>query len=132
MYFFGKKEYMLNKIIKFLALGGVVWLCSRYFDGISVVDFTHAVLAAFILAVVNTLLRPILEVISFPITLLTFGLFSLALTAFMVEIMDYFVAGINVASFWWALLLGLAVSFANSAVDRFLNREKYTSYKEIN
>ena len=123
---------MLNKIIKFLALGGVVWLCSRYFDGISVVDFTHAVLAAFILAVVNTLLRPILEVISFPITLLTFGLFSLALTAFMVEIMDYFVAGINVASFWWALLLGLAVSFANSAVDRFLNREKYTSYKEIN
>lgn len=123
---------MLNKIIKFLALGGVVWLCSRYFDGISVVDFTHAVLAAFILAVVNTLLRPILEVISFPITLLTFGLFSLALTAFMVEIMDYFVAGINVASFWWALLLGLTVSFANSAVDRFLNREKYTSYKEIN
>ena len=123
---------MLNKIIKFLALGGVVWLCSQYFDGISVVDFTHAVLAAFILAVVNTLLRPILEVISFPITLLTFGLFSLALTAFMVEIMDYFVAGINVASFWWALLLGLTVSFANSAVDRFLNREKYTSYKEIN
>ena len=50
---------MLNKIIKFLALGGVVWLCSRYFDGISVVDFTHAVLAAFILAVVNTLLQPI-------------------------------------------------------------------------
>ena len=123
---------MLNKIIKFLALGGVVWLCSQYFDGIAVVDFTHAVLAAFILAVVNTLLRPILEVISFPITLLTFGLFSLALTAFMVEIMDYFVAGFNVASFWWALLLGLAVSFANSAVDRFLNREKYTSYKEIN
>ena len=107
-------------------------MCSQYFEGIAVVDFTHAVIAAIILAVVKTLLRPILEVLSFPITLLTFGLFSLALTAFMVEIMDYFVAGINVASFWWALLLGLAVSFANSSIDRFLNREKYTSYQEIN
>ena len=130
---------MLNKIIKFLALGGVVWLCSQYFDGISVVDFTHAVLAAFILAVVNTLLRPILEVISFPITLLTFGLFSLALTAFMVEIMDYFVSGITVTTFWRALLFGVIVSGANSFIDRLQNpkkkpmvkKETFTAYEEV-
>ena len=82
----------MNKIIKFLALGGVVWLCAQYLDGIIVVDYTHAIIAAVVLAIVNTLIRPILDIISLPFTLVTFGLFSLVLTAFMVEIMDYFVS----------------------------------------
>ncbi len=122
----------MNRIIKFLALGGIVWLCSQYLDGITVVSFKYAIVAAVVLAIINSLIRPVLEIISFPITILTFGLFSLVLTAFMVEIMDYFVAGISVASFWWALILGVIVSFANSSIDRFMNREKYTKYEEIN
>lgn len=131
---------MLNKIIKFLALGGVVWLCAQYLDGISVVNYTDAIIAALVLAIVNSLIRPILSIISLPITLITFGLFSLILTAFMVEIMDYFVSGITVASFWWALLLGVIVSLANSTIDRLLNKPKsvaetkrveYTDYEEV-
>jgi len=73
---------------------------------------------------------------------LTFGLFSLVLTAFMVEIMDYFVAGINVASFWWALVFGLIVSAANSMIDRLFRKPKvarthkstsgeYVEYQEV-
>lgn len=131
---------MLNKIIKFLALGGVVWLCAQYLDGISVNQYTDAIIAALVLAIVNSLIRPILSIISLPITLLTFGLFSLVLTAFMVEIMDYFVSGIDVHSFWWALLLGVIVSSANSLIDRLLNKPKiisktqrteYTDYEEV-
>lgn len=131
---------MLNKIIKFLALGGIVWLCAQYLDGISVVNYTDAIIAALVLAIVNSLIRPVLAIISLPITLITFGLFSLILTAFMVEIMDYFVSGITVASFWWALLLGVIVSLANSTIDRLLNKPKsvaetkrveYTDYEEV-
>lgn len=131
---------MLNKIIKFLALGGIVWLCAQYLDGISVVNYTDAIIAALVLAIVNSLIRPVLAIISLPITLITFGLFSLILTAFMVEIMDYFVSGITVASFWWALLLGVIVSLANSTINRLLNKPKsvaetkrveYTDYEEV-
>ncbi len=131
---------MLIKILKFLALGGVVCLCSQYLDGISVVDYTHAIIAALVLAIVNSLIRPVLAIVSLPITLITFGLFSLVLTAFMVEIMDYFVSGITVSSFWWALLLGVIVSSANSIIDRLLNKPKkvveqkrveYTEYEEV-
>ena len=132
----------MKKIIKFLALGGVVWLCAQYLEGIIVVDFVHAIIAALVLAVINTLIRPVLSLISLPITIITFGLFSLVLTAFMVEIMDYFVGGITVTTFWWALLLGLIVSVANSTIDNLLNpkkvakvqhREKveYTNYEEV-
>lgn len=132
---------MMNKILKFLALGGIVWLCAEYMDGITVVDYTHAIIAAVVLAIINTLIRPILAIISLPITLITFGLFSLVLTAFMVEIMDYFVGGITVVSFWWALGLGLAVSLGNSLLDKILNSKKktvnreskteYTAYEEV-
>ena len=94
--------------------------------------YQYALIAAVVLALINTLIRPVLSIISFPITILTFGLFSFVITAFMVEILDYFVAGISIASFWWALLLGLIVSFANSSIDRFLNRDKYTTYSEVN
>ncbi len=132
----------MKKIIKFLALGGVVWFCAQYLEGIVVVDYVHAIIAALVLAVINTLIRPVLSLISLPITIITFGLFSLVLTAFMVEIMDYFVGGITVTTFWWALLLGLIVSVANSTIDNLLNpkkvvkvqhREKveYTNYEEV-
>jgi putative membrane protein len=131
----------MNKIIKFLTLGGVVWLCAQYLEGISVVSFKYAIIAAVVLAIVNTLIRPILAIISLPITMITFGLFSLILTAFMVEIMDYFVSGITVHSFWWALLLGVIVSSANSFIDKILNKPKrtqpqpkvgeYTNYEEV-
>jgi len=130
----------MNKIIKFLALGGIVWLCSQYLDGITVDSYKYAIIAAVVLAIINTLIRPVLSVISLPITLITFGLFSLVLTAFMVEIMDYFVAGITVHSFWWALLLGVIVSAANSFIDKMLNkpkkiaqtkRKEYTDYEEV-
>lgn len=133
----------MNKIIKFLALGGVVWLCAQYLEGIIVVDYVHAIIAAVVLAIINTLIRPVLSIISLPITILSFGLFSLVLTALMVEIMDYFVGGITVTSSWWALLLGLIVSLANSSIDNWLNPRKrrrvstrntqpeFTSYEEV-
>ena len=125
-----------------MALGGIVWLCAQYLEGIAVVDYTHAIIAAVVLAIVNSLIRPVLAIISLPITLLTFGLFSLVITAFMVEIMDYFVAGINVYSFWWALLLGIIVSVSNSFIDKMLNKPtqkntkqprvgEYTDYEEV-
>ena len=109
-------------------------------EGVAGVNYTHAILAAIVLAVVNTLIRPVLSVISLPITILSFGLFSLVITAFMVEIMDYFVRGIDVKSFWWALLFGIIVSVANSSIDRMLTKprrvkngshEEYADYEEI-
>ncbi|PCJ65700.1 MAG: hypothetical protein COA58_09855 [Bacteroidetes bacterium] len=118
---------MIKKVIKFLILGGVVWLSAEYLNGITISGgFKYALIAAVVLALVNTFVRPILAVLSFPVTVVTFGLFSLVITALMVMLMDYFVDHIVIDSFWWALLLGLIVSFAGSSIDRFFNREKYT------
>lgn len=122
----------MNRIIKFLLLGGVVWLCAEYLTGISIAGgYQYALIAAIVLALVNTFIRPILAFLTFPITLVSFGLFSLVITALMVMLMDYFMANVEIASFWWALLLGLIVSVAGSSIDKYLNRDKYSKVTVI-
>ena len=102
----------MKKILKFLALGGVILLCGQYLDGVTISGgYKYALIAAIVLALVNSLVRPILTVLTFPATVFTFGLFSFVITALMVMLMDYFIGHVEIASFWWALLFGLIVSF---------------------
>ena len=133
----------MNQIIKFLALGGVIFLCGKHLDGITITGgYQYEVTAAIVLAIVNSFIRPILAILTFPITVFSFGIFSFVLTALMVMVMDYFVDHVYIASFWNAMLLGLIISFASSTLDKFLSRPKrvykseaetsnYTDYTEV-
>ena len=136
----------MKRIFKLLALGGVILLCGRYLDGVTISGgYKSALIAAIVLALVNSLVRPILSVLTFPVTVFTFGLFSFVITALMVMLMDYFIGHVEIASFWWALVFGLIVSFAGSLIDKALNNEKrrpiqqreqkessdFTNYEEV-
>jgi len=136
----------MKRIFKLLALGGVILLCGQYLDGVTISGgYKSALIAAIVLALVNSLVRPILTVLTFPATVFTFGLFSFVITALMVMLMDYFIGHVEIASFWWALLFGLIVSFAGSLIDKALNNEKrrpiqqreqkessdFTNYEEV-
>ncbi|MDA7748058.1 phage holin family protein [bacterium] len=136
----------MKRIFKLLALGGVILLCGQYLDGVTISGgYKSALIAAIVLALVNSLVRPILTVLTFPATVFTFGLFSFVITALMVMLMDYFIGHIEISSFWWALLFGLIVSFAGSLIDKALNNEKrrpiqqreqkessdFTNYEEV-
>ncbi|MEJ6662531.1 MAG: phage holin family protein [Bacteroidia bacterium] len=136
----------MKRIFKLLALGGVILLCGRYLDGVTISGgYKSALIAAIVLALVNSLVRPILTVLTFPATVFTFGLFSFVITALMVMLMDYFIGHVEISSFWWALLFGLIVSFAGSLIDKALNNEKrrpiqqreqkessdFTNYEEV-
>ena len=136
----------MKRILKFLALGGVILLCGQYLDGVTISGgYKYALIAAIVLALVNSLVRPILTVLTFPATVFTFGLFSFVITALMVMLMDYFIGHVEISSFWWALLFGLIVSFAGSLIDKALNNEKrrpiqqreqkessdFTNYEEV-
>ena len=136
----------MKRIFKLLALGGVILLCGQYLDGVTISGgYKSALIAAIVLALVNSLVRPILTVLTFPATVFTFGLFSFVITALMVMLMDYFIGHVEISSFWWALLFGLIVSFAGSLIDKALNNEKirpiqqreqkessdFTNYEEV-
>ena len=121
----------MKRIFKLLALGGVILLCGQYLDGVTISGgYKSALIAAIVLALVNSLVRPILTVLTFPATVFTFGLFSFVITALMVMLMDYFIGHVEISSFWWALLFGLIVSFAGSLIDKILNNEKRRSIQQ--
>ena len=109
---------MLAKFIVraiFAAIG--LWLSSMLVAGVAFTDMGSLILAAVLLGVVNAILRPILFVVTLPLTILTLGLFLLVVNAFMLwltakitELTDY---GLRVDGFWPALWGGVIISLVN-------------------
>ena len=74
-----------------------------FLPGIKVDGFVSALIAALILGLVNTLVRPILVLLTLPITLLTLGLFILAINGFLFWFVGSVLNGFSVASFWYGV-----------------------------
>lgn len=70
-----------------------------------------------VMSIVNTLIKPILIIITLPINVLTLGLFSLIINAILILIVDYFVAGFSVDGLLWALLFSVVMSIVSSLVN---------------
>lgn len=67
-----------------------------------------------VLSILNTLLKPLLFLVTLPVTVMTFGLFLFAINAIIVMVAGNILNGFTVDSFWWALLFSLIISFINN------------------
>ncbi len=98
-----------------MILSAVAVLIGAYLlPGVSVDGFFAAFLAALILALLNATVRPILVILTIPITFLTLGLFLLVINSLMILMVDWFLSGFEVNGFWWALLLSVILTILNS------------------
>jgi putative membrane protein len=107
--------FILRIIVYTLAL----LLAAHVVPGIRLDGLASAVVAGLLLGLVNAIVRPILVVLTFPITLLTLGLFLLVLNAFCLWLVSVFVTGFQVAGFWpafWGALLVSVVSWILTAL----------------
>jgi putative membrane protein len=87
--------------------------------------FTTALMVAIVLAFLNTIVKPILTLLSLPITFFTLGLFLLAINAFIVLFANKLVDGFSVNGFWTALWFSLILSIVSSILDSlFGNKER--------
>jgi putative membrane protein len=84
---------MLRFIVQFLVTAAGLWLASRFVPGVSFTDTGTLLLAAILLGVVNAVVRPILTVLTFPITLITLGLFLLVVNAAMIGLVAVLLKG---------------------------------------
>jgi putative membrane protein len=101
---------------------GLILGTAAIFPAIHVDVFATALILVLVLGLLNMLLKPLLIVLTIPITILTFGLFLLVINAVMVLVGDILVGGFSVDNFWWAMLFSLIISFGNSIIDRMLGR----------
>ena len=87
-----------------------VYATSSLLKGVEIKNFWSAVFVAALLAIVNVFVKPILVILSLPITILTFGLFVWVINAALILLVDAMVEGFKVKSFGWALAFGLVMS----------------------
>lgn len=87
---------MLRFVIQAVVTALGLWLASRFVPGVSVSDTTTLLIAAVLLGLVNAIVRPILTLLTFPITILTLGLFLLVVNAAMIGLVAVFLDGFAV------------------------------------
>jgi putative membrane protein len=98
-------------LLKMIVTTFAVVIGSYLLPGVAVADFLTAIIVAFVLGILNALLKPILVILTIPVTVLTLGLFLLVINAFIIQLAAYFVAGFDVKNFWIALLFSIILSF---------------------
>lgn len=114
----------MNWIIRLLLNGLAVVLTAYILPGVSVEDYGTALIVALILAIVNVLVKPILVILTIPITIVTLGLFLLVINAAIILFVDNLVSGFQVDGFWWALLFSLILSIFNSLFNDLAGRKR--------
>jgi putative membrane protein len=107
---------MTNYLIRLALTALAVWIGARYIDGISVDSYTTALLVAFGLGLLNTFVKPILKLISFPITVMSLGLFLLVINVIIIYAAAYFINGFQVQGFIPPLLFSIGLSVVGCIV----------------
>jgi len=90
-----------------------IFVVSYILAGIQVDSFLTALVVAVVLALLNVTLKPLLILLTIPLTIITFGLFLLVVNVLVLYAADALIDGFHIAGFWWALLFSLLVSLLN-------------------
>jgi len=108
--------FIVRLIINMVAILIIAYL----FPSLIWVDgFWTALVAAFLLGIVNSILRPILVLLTFPLTLLTLGLFLFVINGLMLGLVSALIKGFQVNGFWAAVLGSILISIVSWILSRF-------------
>lgn len=108
--------FILRALITALGL----WLATEWVDGIQIDSPWTLVIAGVLLGVANAIVRPLAIILTFPITIVTLGLFLLVVNAAMVGLVAWLLPGFNVAGFWPAFWGALIVSLTAWVASWFI------------
>lgn len=104
----------MNFLARLLLSALAVILSAYVLPGVSVDSFLTALLVAIILSLLNTLVKPILVILTIPFTVFTLGLFLLVINAIIILMTDWVIDGFAVAGFWYALIFSIVLTLINS------------------
>jgi putative membrane protein len=114
----------MNFLLKILIIAGVSFGLAHVLKGVHVDDFWTALIFAVVLAVLNVFAKPLLVLLTLPVTILTLGLFLFVINALVVLLASRLVEGFRIANFWWGLLFSLLLSLIMSVIDRQLDSDR--------
>ena len=109
-------------IVRWLLLAAALLLVAHLYTGVHVTSFGAAMIAALVLGLLNTLLRPVLVLLTLPVTVITLGLFLFVINALMFWAAANLLDGFTVAGFSAALIGSLIYSLCGMAIDVVVER----------
>jgi putative membrane protein len=101
---------MMRLLIQWLINALAVYVTANVLDGIHLKSFGAAIAVALVLGLINTLVRPVLLFFSFPVIILSLGLFLLVINALMLQFAAVLVSGFSIDGFWWAVAGSVVIS----------------------
>lgn len=119
-----RKLSTMKTILKLLLTAVAVVILAKVLPGVEVDGYVSAIIVAVVLAILRLIVKPILIVLTLPVTIVTLGLFLLIINAFIILMADYFIDGFAVRNIWWALLFSLLLSFLQSIFHSFVKKDK--------
>src|SRR6476659_9286287 len=114
-------------LIRIVVIAAVSFGLAHVLKGIHINTFWTALVFALVLAILNTFVKPLIILLTLPVTILTLGLFLFVISTLVVLLASRFVDGISVSSFWWALLFSLILSVVTSILNKEFDKERRRS-----
>ncbi len=115
---------MMKLLLVWLINAAALFALPYLFDSIKIESFYTALIVALILSILNTIIRPILFVLTLPVTVITLGLFIFVLNGLLLWFVASFVKGFTIAGFWPAVFGAIVYSFISWAATSFILGEK--------
>jgi len=116
------KSIFMNFLIKVIITAVAVFVADYFMDSVQLSpDLKTTIIVALVLAALNTFVKPILVMLTIPITIITLGLFLLIINAIIVKLADYFIAGFSVDGWLSAIIFSLIVSIVSYILNMFVD-----------
>lgn len=117
---------MLENLTQFLVHGAItalsLWAASLLFKGLKFADVPSLVFSALLLGFANAIVKPLLIVLTLPLTLVTFGFFLLVINALMILLVARLVKGFQVSGFWTAFFASIFISLLSILIGALIGQ----------
>lgn len=124
---------MLDNLVGFFIQWGItsfcLWLASLLFNGIRFSSTTSLIVSALLLGFANAVLRPLLVILTLPLTLVTLGFFLLVINALMLLLVAKLVSGFRISGFWTAFFASLFISLLSMVLGTLAPNAEMTVYR---
>jgi putative membrane protein len=124
---------MLDNLAGFFIQWGItsfsLWVASLLFNGIRFSSTSSLIISALLLGFANALLRPLLVILTLPLTLVTLGFFLLVINALMLLLVAKLVGGFSISGFWTAFFASMFISLLSMALGSMVPDAEMTVYR---
>jgi putative membrane protein len=100
----------------------IAFVLSKILSGVHIDSIFTAIVFAVVLAGLDAIVKPILVLLTFPVTIVTLGLFLFAINAIVILLASRLISGIRIDGFWWAMLFSIILSIFDTAIQKSVDK----------